>query len=128
MGDDGTLMGTVSAGTAVVIGITVAATLVVLGLLWAALSLLRTARQLRILADELANHTAVVLDSVEVAMTRAQGDLDRVDDLIGSAEAINQAVGSTSRLARLAFSGPLIKIMALRAGTARAGRRLRRAS
>jgi hypothetical protein len=121
-------MGTVSAGTAVVIGITVAATLVVLGLLWAALSLLRTARQLRILADELADHTAVVLGSVEVAMTRAQGDLDRVDDLIGSAEAINEAVGSTSRLARLAFSGPLIKIVALRAGTARAGRRLWRAS
>jgi len=121
-------MAAVSAGTAVVIAITVAATLVVLGLLWAACSLLRTARQLQLLADELADHTALVLTSVEVAMSRAQGDLDRVDDLIGSAEAINQAVGSTSRLAQLAFSGPLIKLMALRAGTARAGRRLRRAS
>jgi hypothetical protein len=108
----------------VVIGVTVVATVAVIGLVLAALSLLRTARQLRALAEELTDHTAVVLGGVEVAMTRAQGDLDRVDDLLGSAEAINAAVGSTSRLARLAFSGPLIKVLALRAGTARASRRL----
>lgn len=125
--ESGALIGTVTAGTAVVIGVTVVATVAVLGLAWSAVSLLRTARQLRALADELTDRTAMVLGGVEVAMSRAQGDLDRVDDLIGSAEAINQAVGSTSRLAQLAFSGPLIKLIALRAGTARASRRLRRA-
>jgi hypothetical protein len=51
-----------------------------------------------------------------------------VDDLIGSAEAITHTVGATSRLARLALAGPVIKVMALGAGTARAGRRLRRTS
>ena len=62
-------------------------------LAWAAVSLLRTARQLRALAEELADHTSVVLGGVEVAMARAQGELDRVDDLVGSAEAINATVG-----------------------------------
>lgn len=117
-------MGTVSAGTAVVIGVTVVATVAIIGLALAAVSLLRTARQLRELAEEVTDHTSMVLTGVEVAMARAQGELDRVDDLMGSAEAINAAVGGTSRLARLAFSGPLIKVIALRAGTARAGRRL----
>jgi hypothetical protein len=117
-------MATVSGGTAVVVGVTVVATAAVIGLAWAALSLLRTAQQLRALAEQLTDNAAVVLNGVEVAMSRAQGNLDRVDDLIGSAEAINAAVGSTSRLAQAAFSGPLIKMLALRAGTARAGRRL----
>ncbi len=118
------MIGTVSAGTAVAIGVTVIATAAVIGLALAALSLLRTARQLRELAEDLNHHTAVVLGGVEVAMARAQGELDRVDDLVGSAQAITAAVGGTSRLARLALSGPLIKVMAFRAGTARAGRRL----
>ncbi len=122
------MIGTVTADTAVVIGVTVVATVTVLTLAWAAVSLLRTARQLHTLADELAAHTSVVLGGVEVAMARAQGDLDRVDDLIGSAEALNHTVASASRLAQVAFSGPLIKLLAFRAGTARAGRRLRRAS
>ncbi len=47
------MIGTVSAGTAVVVGVTVVATVAVIGLAWAALSLLRTARQLRALAEEL---------------------------------------------------------------------------
>jgi hypothetical protein len=120
------LIGTVSANSAVAIGVAVVATVVVLALLFAAVSLLRTARRLRVLADELAAHTATTLTDVEDAMARAQGELDRVDDLIGSAEAITNTVGATSRLARLAFAGPVIKVMALGAGTARAGRRLRR--
>jgi hypothetical protein len=121
------LIGTVSADNAVVIGVTVVATVVVLGLLLAAVSLTRTARRMRVLAEELTEHTAVVLGDVEVTVSRARGELDRVDDLIGSAEAITQTVGSASRLAHVALAGPLIKVMALGAGTARAGRRLRKA-
>jgi hypothetical protein len=119
------LIGTVSAGSAVAIGVTVVATVVVLALLLGALSLLRTARRLRAVADELAGQTATTLTDVEHAMARARGELDRVDDLIGSAEAITHTVGATSRLARRAFAGPLIKVVALGAGTARAGRRLK---
>jgi hypothetical protein len=120
------LIGSTSGGNAVVIVVTVVATLVVLGGLIAVASLLRTARQLRALTEELIEHTTAVLGDVEVAMSRAQGELDRVDDLVGSAQAITHTVGSASRLARLALSGPVIKIVALSAGTARAGRRLRK--
>jgi hypothetical protein len=122
------LIGTVSAGEAVAIGVTVVATLVVAALLVAAVSLVRTARRLRAVAEELSRRTSVVLNDVEVTVSRARGELDRVDDLIGSAEAITQTVGSASRLAHLALTKPVIKVMAFRAGTVRAGRRLRRVS
>jgi hypothetical protein len=121
------LIGSVSGDSAVVVGVTVAATVVVLGGLVAVVSLLRTARDLRSLAQELSEHTAAVLGEVEITVARARGELDRVDDLIGSAEAITETVGSASRLARVALARPLIKVMALTAGTARAGRRLRKA-
>jgi hypothetical protein len=120
------LIGTVSAASAVAIGVSVAATLVVVALLAAAVSMTRSARQLRALVEELTMHAAAVITEAEDTVVRAQAELDRVDDLVGSAEAITQTVGSASRLAHLALSGPLIKVMALGAGTARAGRRLRR--
>ena len=49
----------------------------------------------------------VVLGGVEVAMARAQGELDRVDDLIGSAEALNDTVASASRLAQRGLLRPV---------------------
>lgn len=105
--------------------IAVAATVVV-GLLAAtAASLARTAAQLRDLARELGDHAEIVLGAVEETVVRARAELDRVDDLVGSAEALSHTVGSAGRLAQAAVSTPLIKIMAFGAGTARAGRRLR---
>ena len=105
--------------------IAVAVTVVVALLVSVALSLARTARELRDLAEELSDHAAVVLGAVEETVERARSELERVDDLVGSAEAISETVGSASRLAQAAMSAPLIKIMAFGAGTARAGRRLR---
>lgn len=102
-----------------------AATVVVALLATAAVSLARTAARLRDLASELSEHAEVVLGAVEETVVRARAELDRVDDLVGSAEALTQTVGSAGRLAQAAVSTPLIKIMAFGAGTARAGRRLR---
>ena len=99
----------------------------VIGLIGAALSLRRSARDLRELADELSDHAAAVLGRAEDTIIRAEGELALVDNLSGSAEAITDTVGSASRLAHAAFAAPLIKVMAFRAGTARAGRRLRKA-
>jgi len=56
----------------------------------------------------------------------ARHDLDRFDRVLGSAEAISDAVSSSGRVARLALSAPLIKATALATGTGRAARRLRR--
>jgi hypothetical protein len=115
-----------SGSTALAVAVAAVATLVVLGLIGAAWSLRRSARQLQALALELSEHAAAVLGEAESTISHARGELARVDDLIGSAEALTETVGSASRLAHAAFATPIIKVMALGAGTARAGRRLRR--
>ena len=104
-----------------VVAVTIASTAVILVLLGAALSLRRSARDLRLLADEMSAHASAVLTAAEDTIDHARTELARVDDLMGSAEAI----AKTSRLAHAAVATPLIKLLALGAGTARAGRRFR---
>lgn len=111
--------------SAAAVSVTVASTAVVLVLLGAALSLRRSARELRLLVEEMTDHAAQVIGEAEATIVRAQGELDRVGDLVGSAEAITETVGSASRVAHAVLATPLIKIMAFGAGSARAGRRFR---
>ena len=59
------------------------------------------------------------------AMDTARSDLERFDRVLGSAEAISDAVDGGSRVARTAFSVPVIKLAGLATGTSRAVRRLR---
>lgn len=110
---------------AAAVALTVLCTMVVLTLLGAALSLRRSARELRMLVEEMTDHAADVIGDAEATIARARGELDRVDDLIGSAEAISETVGSASRVAHSVLAVPLIKVLAFGAGTARAGRRFR---
>lgn len=112
--------------TAAAVTVTVAATAVVAVLAAAALSLRRSAVLLRSLAEELSEHARGVIGEAEETLSRARGELERVDDLIGSAEAITETVGSASRLAHATVAVPLIKLLAFGSGTARAGRSLRR--
>jgi hypothetical protein len=111
--------------SAAAVTLTVVSTAVVLTLLGAALSLRRSARELRLLVEEMTDHAAAVIGDAEETIARARGELQRVDDLVGSAEAITETVGSASRVAHAALAGPLIKVLAFGAGTARAGRRIR---
>lgn len=60
------------------------------------------------------------------ALQEARNDLDRFDLLLGSAEAISDAVSGGGRVARAALSAPVIKTAALATGTRRAWRRFRR--
>jgi hypothetical protein len=60
------------------------------------------------------------------AVAEAREDLERFDRVLGSAEAISGAVAGGSRVARAAFSAPVIKTAALATGTSRAVGRLRR--
>jgi hypothetical protein len=62
------------------------------------------------------------------AMDTARSDLERFDRVLGSAEAISDAVEGTGRIARRAFSAPVIKAAGVATGTRRAVRRLRRGS
>ena len=93
-----------------------------LAALWAAL---RATRRLRCAADDLGVQARAVIDELQGTVAHAAAELERVDDLIGSAERLSDTVGSASRLAYGAVANPVIKVMALGAGTARASRQLR---
>lgn len=61
----------------------------------------------------------------KTTVDEARSDLARFDRVLGSAEAISEAVDGSSRVARTAFSVPAIKLAGLATGTTRAVRRLR---
>jgi hypothetical protein len=107
------------------VAITVVATLVVVALLAAAVQVVRSARRVRHAAAELAEATAALIADVDSTVARAGAELERVGDLVGSAEQITDTVGAASRLAYASLANPLIKVLALGRGTARASRRLR---
>jgi hypothetical protein len=65
-------------------------------------------------------------DEARTTMDTARSDLERFDRVLGSAEAISEAVDGSGRLARRAFSVPMIKAAGLATGTSRTVRRLRR--
>lgn len=64
-------------------------------------------------------------EEAQTAMATARSDLERFDRVLGSAEAISGAVDGSSRVARTAFSVPVIKLAGLATGTSRAVRRMR---
>lgn len=78
-------------------------------------------QETRPLLDELRATT----DEARTAMSTARSDLERFDRVLGSAEAISEAVEGSGRVARTAFSAPIIKAAGLATGTSRAVRRLR---
>lgn len=97
------------------------------------LRVLDTLRTVRRELDTLRHETQPLLVELRDAageMTEAVGvaraDLERFDHVLGSAEAVGDAVDRTSRVARTAFSAPVIKAAGLATGTSRAVRRLRR--
>jgi hypothetical protein len=78
-------------------------------------------QETRPLLAELRESTA----EARTAMAVARIDLERFDRVLGSAEAISDAVEGSGRVARTAFSVPVIKVAGLATGTSRAVRRLR---
>ena len=70
------------------------------------------------------SETAPLVAELDAAVTEANQELDRVDQLIGSAESISATVDATSRLAYKALSAPMIKTVAIASGTSKAAKRL----
>jgi hypothetical protein len=83
-------------------------------------------RDLRLEVEHLRVETQPLLDELRASVDDARVDLDRFDKVLGSAEAISSNMDGVSRVARAAFSAPMIKTVALASGTSRAARRLRR--
>jgi hypothetical protein len=115
-----------SAGDVAAIIVAVIAAVFVAFVCVALSSLTRTMRSLREAVDQLRRETLPVVSSLQGTVVQANSELERVDGLLGTAESISVTLDSLSRLAYLAFSNPVIKVLAFGAGTARAARRFRR--
>jgi len=90
-------------------------------------------KALRVEVESLRRETGPLLvdlrettDEARDAMDTAREDLQRFDRVIGSAEAISDAMEGSGRLARRAFSAPMIKAAGIATGTSRTVRKLRR--
>jgi len=117
------------------LAVTLAALLCVIGfaaLIVVLVRVLDTLKSLRDEVDALRQETRPLLAELRdstaearSAMDTARSDLERFDRVLGSAEAISDAVDGGSRVARTAFSAPVIKLAGIATGTSRAVRRLR---
>jgi uncharacterized protein YoxC len=79
--------------------------------------------QLRAETTPLMRELLETTDEARAAVDEARADLERFDRVLGSAEAIGDAVGG--RVARTSFSSPMIKAAGLARGTSRTFSRLR---
>jgi len=122
------LAASVTAGEMAAIVASVALAILAVGLLFAIGSLMRTLRQLRFTLEQFNRDAVPLVSDLRSTVGQANAELERVDNLLGTAESISGTLDSASRLAYLAFSNPVVKALAFGAGTARAARRLRRAS
>ncbi|MDP1818892.1 MAG: DUF948 domain-containing protein [Acidimicrobiales bacterium] len=92
----------------------------------ALVSITRTLRSVRESVEQIRAETLPVMTDMGATVRTANAELERVDELLGTAESISGTVDSASRLAYLAFSNPVIKVLALASGTSRAASRFRR--
>jgi hypothetical protein len=97
-------------------GVTIAAFVVLLTTLQ---SLLRTVRELRVMVERVEHEALPLVGELRSTVRRAGAEVDRVDDLLDTASAIQHTVDNASRLTYVALSNPLIKVIAFFRGLAR---------
>jgi hypothetical protein len=118
------------------LAIVIAAVLCCIGFAALIVVLVRVLDSLRMLRNDVGTMRAEMLPllgelrsstvDAKATIDAARHDLDRFDRVLGSAEAISDAVAGTGRVTRAALSAPVIKTAALATGTSRAMKRLRR--
>jgi hypothetical protein len=114
-----------SGGDVAAVVVSVAAGIAVVGLLFTLAAAVRALGAFRRSVQEITHHTLPLIADMHAAIKQANADLMKVDTLLDTAESISTTVDSASRLAYTAFSSPLLKLIALGSGTAKAFRRLR---
>lgn len=75
--------------------------------------------------DELRAEMLPAVAELRHSVERVDRELERLDGVVESVRSVSGTVDAASRLAYQAFSTPVIKAMALGAGTAKAARSLR---
>src|SRR5580698_4860474 len=90
----------------------------------AAVSLRRRTRELSEVASKLKTEALPLVQDARTVVDHAATEMERVGDVLGSAEAVSATVDSASRLAYRAFANPVVKTVAFGSGLSGALRRL----
>lgn len=115
-----------TAGDLAAIIVAIASVVAVVLLVFVVVAVNRTLTEVRLSVEQLRRETLPVVDELHRTVTTANTELQRLDAFLDSATSVTATVDSASHLAYLAFSNPLIKVMALATGTAKAARALRK--
>jgi hypothetical protein len=114
----------VSAGdlaAVIVSGVMVAA---IVAIAVAVSSLRRTLAELRATLERVEREALPLMGELRRTVSSAGAEVERVDDLLDTAEVISATVEGASRVGYLAFRAPLIRAVAFARGIGRAARRL----
>jgi hypothetical protein len=100
------------------------ALLAVTATIFAAVALGRRTRELAQVVAQLRAETLPLVRDARTVVDHAATEMERVGDVLGSAEAVSATVDSASRLAYRAFANPVVKTVAFGSGLRGALRRL----
>jgi hypothetical protein len=89
-------------------------------------SLITTLRSLRSTVEDLRAETLSAVAELRATVALANGEIERVDSLLDTAETVGARVEATSRLAWLVMRNPLVKMASLSVASDRVARRLAR--
>ena len=89
-------------------------------------SLITTLRSLRATVEDLRAETLSAVAELRATVALANGEIERVDSLLDTAETVGARVEATSRLAWLVMRNPLVKLASVSVATDRNARRLSR--
>lgn len=84
----------------------------------------RRLAEMRRMVAELRAEALPLVRQARVVVDQAASEMERVGDVLGSAEAVSATVDSASRLAYRAFANPIVKVLAFGSGLGGALRRL----
>lgn len=87
-------------------------------------SLITTLRSLRTTVEDLRVETLSAVAELRATVALANGEIERVDSLLDTAETVGARVEATSRLAWLVMRNPLVKLASVSVATDRTARRL----
>jgi hypothetical protein len=90
-------------------------------------SLVLTLRSLRETVDDLRRETLPAIAELRATVDAANGELQRVDHLLDTAEDVSARVDATSKLTWMVLRNPLVKLASASVASDRVARRLGRA-